>query len=89
MLQLVKSGALIFAKNRLPLIESIFSFEQSMSFFLLRGDLQKKQHCPKGREGGQPHFKELKRNEFLTKVGEGGITKHIVKNISTLFCMIY
>ena len=22
--------------------------------------------------GGQPHFKKIKRNEFLTKVGEGG-----------------
>ena len=25
-----------------------------------------------GREGGQPHFKKLKRDVFLTKVGEGG-----------------
>jgi len=25
-----------------------------------------------GRGGGQPHVKNLKRNEFLTKVGEGG-----------------
>ena len=25
-----------------------------------------------GGGGGQPHVKNLKRNEFLTKVGEGG-----------------
>ena len=43
----------------------------------LRGDVQKKtqyiyRHCPNRRGGGQPHFKKLKRNDFLTKVGEGG-----------------
>ena len=31
----------------------------------------------------------MKRNDFLTKVGEGGVTKHIVKNRNTLFCVIY
>ena len=29
-------------------------------------------HCPNRRGGGQPHVKKLKRNDFLTKVGEGG-----------------
>ena len=29
-------------------------------------------HCPNRREGGQPHFKKLKRHDFLTKVREGG-----------------
>ena len=32
-------------------------------------------HCPNKREGGQPHFKKIKRNNFLTKVGEGGCHK--------------
>ena len=41
-----------------------------------------------GREVN-PISKKMKRNEFLTKVGEGGVTKHIVKNRCTLFCMIY
>ena len=47
------------------------------SLDLLRGDVQKKKqyiyrHCPNRRGGGQSHFKKLKRNDFLTKVGEGG-----------------
>ena len=41
-----------------------------------------------GREVN-PISKKIERIDFLTKVGEGGVTKHIVKNISTLFCMIY
>ena len=38
-----------------------------------------------------PIPQKLIRNDFLTKVGDGGegVTKHIVKNRSTLFCMIY
>ena len=44
---------------------------------LFRGNVKKKKqyiyrHCPNRRGGGQPHFKKLKRNDFLTKVGEGG-----------------
>ena len=45
---------------------------------LVRGNVNKKtkqyiyRHCPNRRGGGQPHFKKLKRNDFLTKVGEGG-----------------
>ena len=42
---------------------------------ILRGNPKKhfiKRHCPKKREGGQPHFKKLKRNIFLIKVGKGG-----------------
>ena len=46
-------------------------------------------HCPNSREGGQPHFKKFNRKDFLTKVGRGRDHKHIVKNRSTLFCMIY
>ena len=46
-------------------------------------------HCPYRREGGQPHVKKFKWNNFLTKVGEGGGHKNIVKSRSTLFCMIY
>ena len=42
----------------------------------IRGAVNKKQyiyiHCPNRRGGGQPHFKKLKRNDFLTKVGEAG-----------------
>ena len=40
--------------------------------------------CPNRREGGQPHFKKLKQNNFLRE----GVTEHIVKNRNTLFCMI-
>ena len=36
---------------------------------IYKGYIQR--HCPNTREGGQPHFKKLKRNDFLTKVGEG------------------
>ena len=31
-----------------------------------------KSHCTNRREGGQPDFKKLKRNDFLPTVGEGG-----------------
>ena len=46
----------------------------------LRGDVQKKKqyiyrHCPNRRGGGQTHFKKLKKIDFLTKVGEGGVNK--------------
>ena len=47
------------------------------SEFSIRGDVKKKisiftDIVQIGGGGGQPHFKKLKRNEFLTKVGEGG-----------------
>ena len=29
-------------------------------------------HCPNRREGGQPHFKKIKNEYFLTKVAGGG-----------------
>ena len=32
--------------------------------------------------------KKSNRNDFLTNGGEGEVTKHIVKNRNTLFCMI-
>ena len=42
----------------------------------LRGNVKKKHSIFKDivqiGGGGQPHFKKLKRNDFLTKVGEGG-----------------
>ena len=45
--------------------------------FYLRGAVKKKNSIFKdivqiGGGGGQPHVKNWKRNEFLTKVGEGG-----------------
>ena len=33
---------------------------------------KKKDIAQIGGGGGQPHVKKLKRNEFLTKVGDGG-----------------
>ena len=46
-------------------------------------------HCPSRREGGQPHFKTSKEMIFWQKLEREGVTKHIVKIRSTLFCMIY
>ena len=46
--------------------------------FIIRGDVKKKKNsifkdiAQIGGGGGQPHVKNLKRTEFLTKVGEGG-----------------
>ena len=60
----------------------------------VRGAVKKKRSIFKdivqigGREVN-PISKKIKRNDFLTKVGEGGGAKHIVKNKNTLFCMIY
>ena len=53
----------------------LLSFKNQI--YLLRGNVKKKKqyicwHCPNRREGGQPHVKKFKWNNFLTKVGEGG-----------------
>ena len=37
------------------------------------------------QKSGQPHVKKINRNDFLTKVGEGGGPKYIVKNNSLYF----
>ena len=63
--------------------------ESNILYFRIRLGVPSKKNRPNRREEGQLHFKKLKRNNFLTKVGEGGVTKHIVKNRSTLFCMFY
>ena len=41
------------------------------------------------QKSGQPHVKKINRNDFLTKVGEGGGPKYIVKKKITLFCIIF
>ena len=56
--------------------QNLVKIKSSLGRFV-RGAVQKKtqyiyRHCPNRREGGQPHFKELKRNDFLIKVEEGG-----------------
>ena len=62
--------------------------ESNILYFRIRLGVPSKKNRPNRREEGQLHFKKLKRNNFLTKVGEGGVTKHFVKNWSTLFCVI-
>ena len=67
-------------ENVYTLIRKIQSQENT---HFLRGAVKKNKkqyiyrHCPNRREGGQPHFKKLKINDFLTKVGVGGGHKNI------------
>ena len=61
---------------------------------LLRGDVQKKNSIFKDivQIGGgevNPISKNWKEMIFWQKLEREGVTKHIVKNRSTLFCMIY
>ena len=50
------------------MVQHVIILEEK-KFFQIRGAVK---NCPNRREGGLPHFKKLKRDDFLTKVGEGG-----------------
>ena len=41
-------------------------------------------HCPNSREGGQPHFKKFKRNDFFDKSWEREGVTNILSKIEAL-----